>query len=124
VYTSNETGRLQVYADRFPELGAKRIVSVDGGGWPRWSRDGSEIYYLSPDNDLMAVAVRATRQRLNVSAPRRLFSVRPRPPVRLDAYAYDVSPDAQRFLVNTLIEEPASTVISLVLNWTAGAARH
>jgi len=123
VYTSNETGRLQVYADRFPELGAKRIVSDDGGGWPRWSRDGSEIYYLSPENELMAVAVRATRQRLNVSAPRRLFSVRPRPPVRLDAYAYDVSPDGQRFLVNTLIEEPASTVITLVLNWMAGAAR-
>jgi hypothetical protein len=35
-----------------------------------------------------------------------------------------VSPDGQRFLVNTLIEEPASTVITLVLNWTAGAARH
>jgi serine/threonine protein kinase len=119
-YTSNETGRLEVYADRFPDRGAKRIVSVGGGGWPRWSRDGTELYYLSPDSNLMAVAVRATRERLDSSAPSRLFAVRPRPPVRLDAYSYDVSPDGRRFVVNTLIEEPASTVITLVLNWTAG----
>jgi Tol biopolymer transport system component len=118
VYTSNETGRLEVYVDRFPEGGAKRSVSANGGGWPRWSRDGTEIFYLS-QSDLMAVTVRATRGRLDLSAPRRLFAVRPRPPVRLDAYAYDVSPDGRRFLINTLIDEPASTVITLVLNWTA-----
>ena len=120
VYTSNETGRMEVYADRFPDLGAKRIVSTVGGGWPRWSRDGTEIYYVSPDNDMMAAAVRATRERLAVSTPRPLFAMRPRPPVRLDAYAYDVSPDGRRFVVNTLLDEPASTVITLVLNWTAG----
>jgi Tol biopolymer transport system component len=119
-YTSNETGRLEVYADRFPERGAKRIVSTGGGGWPRWSRDGTEIYYLSPDNHLMVARVRATSRRIDVSEAQRLFAVLPRPPVRLDAYAYDVSPDGSRFVVNTLIEEPASTAITLVLNWTAG----
>jgi serine/threonine protein kinase len=121
VYTSNETGRLEVYADRFPDRGAKRVISVDGGAWPRWSRDGTEIYYLAPDNNVMTASVRVTRDRLELSAPRRLFSLRPRPPVRLDAYAYDVSPDGRRFVVNTLIEEPAATLITLVLNWTAGA---
>ena len=122
LYTSNETGRLEVYVDRFPGGGARRSVSADGGGWPRWSRDGTEIFYLSPNSDLMAVAVRATRERLTISAPRRLFAARPRPPVRLDAYAYDVSPDGRRFLINTLIDDPASMVITLVLNWTAAGA--
>jgi hypothetical protein len=54
---------------------------------------------------------------LAISAPRRLFAVDPRPPVRLDAYPYDVSRDG-RFVVNTLIEESASRVITLVLNWS------
>jgi Tol biopolymer transport system component len=123
VYTSSETGRLEVYADRFPGRGAKRILSADGGGWPRWSGDGTEIFYLSPRNEIMAVPVRVTPDRLDVSSPRRLFAVRPRPPVRLDAYSYDVSPDGRRFLVNTLIEEPASTTITIVQNWAAGEGR-
>jgi hypothetical protein len=72
----------------------------------------------SVDDELMAVSVRAAREQIEVSAPRLLFAVRPRPPVRLDAYAYDVSPDGRRFLVNALIDEPESVVVTLVLNWT------
>jgi dipeptidyl aminopeptidase/acylaminoacyl peptidase len=116
-YASNETGRLEVYVDRFPARGAARPVSRDGGGWPRWAKDRSEIFYLSEDDQLMAAAVRVNGERLDVDPPRVLFRLRPRPPVRLDAYAYDVSRDGQRFVVNTLIEEAASTVISVVLDW-------
>ena len=71
----------------------------------------------------MAVAVNATRDRLDIAVPRPLFAVRPRPRVRLDAYPYDVSPDGQRFVVNTLIDETTSTTITLVLNWTAGLTK-
>ena len=94
VYTSNETGRLEVYTDRFPGGGAKRLISSDGGGWPRWSRDGSEIFYLTPDNELMVVAVRETDGRLEAASPQRLFTACPRPGVRLDAYDYDVATGA------------------------------
>jgi Tol biopolymer transport system component len=119
-YASNETGRLEVYVDRFPGLGAKRLVSTTGGRWPRWARDGRELFYISPDAQLMAVAIAATRDRLDVGAPRPLFAVRPRAPVRLDAYPYDVSPDGQRFVVNAVIEDTTATAITLVLNWTDG----
>jgi hypothetical protein len=118
LYTSNETGRLEVYADRFPNRGAKRLVSTAGGGWARWARDGSEVYYLSPDSELMAATVHATADRLEVATPRRLFAVRTRSALRLDAYPYDVSPDGLRFVVNTLVAEPTSTAITIVLNWT------
>ena len=117
-YASNETGQLEVYVDRFPARGAKRRVSTHGGGWPRWTSEAREIIYLSPDNQLMAVAVRVTGERLDVADPRPLFALRPRPPQRLDAYAYDVSPDGQRFVVNTLVDDPASNTITVVLNWT------
>jgi hypothetical protein len=109
-----------VYVDRFPDRGAKRLVSTRGGRWPRWASDGSELFYVSPDNQLMAVTVTATSDRLEVAVPRPLFAVRPRPSVRLDAYPYDVSPDGQRFVVNTLMEDTTSTTITLVLNWTGG----
>jgi Tol biopolymer transport system component len=122
VYTSNETGRLEVYADRFPERGAKRLVSTGGGGWPRWAGNGSEILYLSPDNRLMSAGARTSADRLHVGAPRPLFALRPRPPARLDAYSYDVSPDGRRFVVNTLVEDTTPTAITLVLNWTAALA--
>jgi Tol biopolymer transport system component len=119
-YVSNETGRLEVYVDRFPERGAKRLVSTQGGRWPRWAQDGTELFYVSPQNQLMAVAIEARRDRLGLGMPRGLFAIRPRPPVRLDAYPYDVSPDGQRFVVNTLIDDTTSTTITVVIDWTAG----
>ena len=38
-------------------------------------------------------------------------------------YHYDVTADGQRFLVNTLIEEPPAAPITIVLNWIAGLKR-
>jgi Tol biopolymer transport system component len=119
-YASNETGQLEVYVDRFPDRGAKRMVSTQGGRWPRWARDGAELFYISPDNQLIAVAIEPARDRLDIGVPRPLFVIRPRPPVRLDAYPYDVSPDGRRFVVNTLTDDTMSTAITVVLNWTAG----
>jgi hypothetical protein len=106
--------------DRLPDGGAKRLVSSGGGGWPRWTRGGRELIYLAPDNRLMAVAVTATPGRLDVATPRALFAIRPRPPARLDAYAYDVFADGQRFVVNTLVEDTSPRSITLVLNWMRG----
>jgi Tol biopolymer transport system component len=118
VYTSNETGRLEVYVDRFPALGDKRRASVDGGAWPRWSADGRVLYLVTPGGDLMMAQARATGDRLEISAPRRLFPLAARAPGRLDAYAYDVLPDG-RFVVNRLPAEPGTSAITIVLNWTS-----
>jgi len=119
-YTSNETGQLEVYVDRFPDLGAKRRVSTSGGRWPRWASDGRELFYISPENQLMTVAITGTPDRLDIGVPRPLFAIRPRPAVRLDAYPYDVSPDGQRFVVNSLMEDTTATAITLTLNWADG----
>jgi Tol biopolymer transport system component len=44
-YTSNETGRMEVYVRRFPGPGGASQVSVDGGDQPMWSRDGRELFF-------------------------------------------------------------------------------
>ena len=123
VYTSKKRAGWRCTSIGFPNAERNSLVSTSGGGWPRWASDGSEIVYLSPDNKLMAVAVHASRDRLDIAAPRRLFALRPRPPVRLDAYPYDVSPDGQRFVVNTLMEDTTSTAITVVLNWPDGLTK-
>jgi eukaryotic-like serine/threonine-protein kinase len=119
-YASDESGQLEIYVARFPEPGERRRISTAGGVWPRWRRDGREIIYLAPDNTLTAATVNGEGASFEAGAARPLFAVRPRPQVTLGDYPYDVSADGQRFLVNTLVEETASSAITLVVNWAGG----
>src|SRR5262249_44768368 len=57
-YVSDETGRAEVYVQRFPTPGNRVLISANGGDQPAWRRDGKELYYLAPDRKLMAVAVK------------------------------------------------------------------
>jgi eukaryotic-like serine/threonine-protein kinase len=123
VYSSNETGRFEVYADRSAQGGSKRRISTDGGAWPRWSRDGRELFYVALDSRLMTVPVRVADRRLDVREPTSMFVLPPRQPGRLDAYPYDVSPDRQRILVNTAVEDESADTITVVLNWAPPAQR-
>jgi len=44
-YTSNESGRNEIYVQPFPGPGQKIPISTNGGGAPQWSSDGSELFY-------------------------------------------------------------------------------
>jgi Tol biopolymer transport system component len=117
-YVSNESGRNEVYVTPFPGPGGKWQVSTAGGNQPRWRRDGKEMFYLGPDNTLMAAAVNGQDSAFEVGAVRSLFDTRA--PSRWSGRsAYDVSADGQRFLVNTLAERAAAAPITLVVNWPA-----
>jgi serine/threonine-protein kinase len=77
LYVANETGRNEVYVRPFPDWNRLRLpVSVGGGEAPLWSRDGKEIFYLSPDNRMMAVRFTAAATP-TVAAPVALFAVPP-----------------------------------------------
>jgi len=114
-YASPESGRNEVYVTRFPGPGGKWQLSAAGGTQPRWRRDGKEVFYLSPDNRLMSAEVNAAGSAFEVGAMRSLFATQAGGP----GSVYDVSPDGQRFLVNTLVEEAAAAPITLVVNWPA-----
>jgi serine/threonine protein kinase/Tol biopolymer transport system component len=116
-YQSNESGRYEVYVAPFRGPGGKWQISTAGGVSPRWRRDGREMYYLAPDNRLMAALVNGESSAFQVGVVRALFETRPRPGV--NASPYDASADGQRFLVNTLMQEATSAPITLVVNWTA-----
>ena len=115
-YSSDESGRYEVYVAPFPGPGGKWQISTAGGVWPRWRRDGNEIFYLSPGRALMAAAVNGKGSSFEVGAVKLLFQTRATGQV--DRYA--VSADGQRFLINTAPEQEASVPITVVVNWTAG----
>ena len=117
-YQSNESGRNEVYVQSFPAPSGKWQISTEGGISPRWRRDGKEIFYLSPDQRLMAVSVRSSTTALEISTPAPLFDVRV-PSGNGYIQQYDVTGDGQRILVNTVVEE-SQEPITVVLNWTAG----
>jgi Tol biopolymer transport system component len=118
-YQSNESGRNEVYVAPFPGPGGKWQISTAGGSFPRWRRDGRELYYLAPDNNLMAASVSGDGAAFQVGVVRALFEVRVRAVPVGGGYPYDFSADGQRFLVNTLMQEAASAPITVVVNWTA-----
>jgi serine/threonine protein kinase/Tol biopolymer transport system component len=94
-YSSNESGRFEVYVQPYPGPGGKYQVSTDGGTEPVWNRNGRELFYRVVDK-MMAVDV-ATQSGFSAGKPQMLFEGRYDPgPFTAD---YDVSPDGQRFLM-------------------------
>ncbi len=117
-YTSDESGRSEIYIQSFPKPGAKYQISTTGGADPRWSRDGKELFYLSAGQKLMSAAVETTAGKIQAGLPKELFPVRVSGLVDTRAH-YAVSPDARRFLIVTLDEGGAVSPFTVVLNWTA-----
>jgi Tol biopolymer transport system component len=116
-YSSDESGRREVYVQPYPGPGRKWQISAEGGNEPVWNRNGREIFYRSGDR-MMAVDI-TTQQSFSAGRPKMLFEGRYQP-TPVQRANYDVSPDGQRFLMvkPTAAQEAAPTQINVVLNWT------
>jgi eukaryotic-like serine/threonine-protein kinase len=120
-YTSDESGRWEVYVQSFPTPGTKHVISNDGGGEPQWRADGRELFYMALDHTLMSVPVAS-------SAPWR--SGRPVPLFRaavagdLTRYRnrYQVADNGQRFLLDSVVND-GSQDVTLVVNWPSLSRR-
>ena len=116
-YTSTESKRNEIYVVSFPQKGGKWQISANGGRYPVWSHDGRELYYYSLDNKLMAVDIKPSvpgSPELQFGVPRALFEVRIT--TGADTAGFAVSKD-RRFLLPVLVEQEASTPMTVVLNW-------
>ncbi len=121
-YESDATGRNEVYVRPFPGVGAGQWqVSTGGGREPRWSRQGTELFFRDGATGDMMVASVQTVPDFRIAGIRRLFGAR-RGESRLrgeeNYRAYDVSPDGSRFL---MVEEFGTRTADLLLieNWFA-----
>jgi len=124
-YVSKESGREEVYVVPFdgnqvsntqpfePVPIKKRWqVSSTGGAFPRWRRDGKELFYVAPGGQFMGIGVEVRGNEFSVSEARSLF----RETLSTVASPFDVSPDGQRFLVNGFGER-GTLPLTLVVNW-------
>ncbi len=124
-YQSDESGRFEIYLQPFSgpgdgeKVSGKWQVSSGGGAQVRWRSDGRELFYIAIDEQFMAVPVRLDSNNhaaeLGKAVP--LFQTRVGGAVQdIQKQQYVVSPDGQRFLINTIIEE-ATSPITVILNW-------
>ena len=118
-YTSNESGRAEVYVTPFPGPGGRWRVSTAGGTGPTWRRDGREFFYLAPDGKLMAATVNGRGSTFEIGAAQALFETTLRSTVGA-LKLYDASADGQQFLINTIVDDPRAASLTLVVNWQAG----
>jgi Tol biopolymer transport system component len=114
----DRNARSHVYARPFPPVsGGLSQISANGGNFPRWRRDGKELFFVAPDGMMMAVETDTSGENIRLGVPKPLFkrstliSGRGRP--------YDVSRDGKRFLVNLPAEGFAAAPITVVVNWPA-----
>jgi serine/threonine protein kinase/Tol biopolymer transport system component len=128
-YSSNESGRGQIYVRPFDESSAtgttaangmpvtgKWMVSKDGGTSPLWRHDGKELFYLSSvGGAAMAVEV-STSGVFQVGVPKVLFKV------PAGVLFWDVSADGKRFLMAApaAASAAAQPKFTVTLNWQAG----
>lgn len=121
VYQSDESGRYEIYAVSFPPsaAGGKRQISNAGGASAQWRRDGKEIFYLGPDNRLMAAEIAVKEGALEVGKIQPLFLYPSGARRFYFANGYDVTADGQRFLMPFPVGEKAAEPLTLIQNWAA-----
>jgi len=115
-YTSNETGRDEVYLQSFPAGNGKWRISADGGAKPVWRPDGSELYYLDPRGGINVVPV-AWRPSCQPGRPAQLF-LSGAAAAGFEAQ-YDVDRSGNRFVALS-VEGAQQPLPIVILNWKPG----
>ncbi len=115
VYTSQESGKPEIYVKLSHGGGGKWQVSINGGSEAIWNKNGKELVYLTPDENFMAVSVN-TKGTFASGTPTKLF--RQRLSNLGDGGNWSISPDGQKFLLITPQGTASTPSFEIVLNWT------
>jgi serine/threonine-protein kinase len=111
-YSSDESGRDEVYVRPFPGPGGRIQVSTGGGTEPAWSPDGSELFYRAADR-FEVVSVETGDAFRVLSRPQTLIEG------RYYAYSwqrqYDIDPSGDRIVLFRFEEEEID--LTVVVNW-------
>jgi serine/threonine-protein kinase len=124
-YTSDETGRNEVYVRQFPGLAGRRPVSTEGGREPVWARNGRELFYLRGDGSSTAslemVVQDVGPDGTIVSTGRPLFRLgQIRAGYNMPVPGFDVTPDGKRFVFPQFLDAPLGPPpeeIHVIFNW-------
>ena len=112
LYTSDESGRPEVYVAPFPGPGSKWQISAGGGLGGEWLQGGKEITYRTLDLNQMSVEVKADASGFETGVPRVLFNAS-------NATLLQNDPAGDRELLAIVPPAAQNTPITLVSNWPA-----
>ena len=112
LYTSDESGRPELYVAPFPGPGSKWQISAGGALRGEWLQGGKEITYLALDLNQMSVQVKADASGFETGVPRVLFDAS-------NAIFFQSDPSGDRELMAVLPQTAQNTPITLVSNWPA-----
>ena len=115
-YSSNDSGRYEVYIAPYPGPGRRWQVSQQSGLFPQWRSDGRELVFTRQNGQIMAAEIRSDSDKLQVGALQPLFRIHPPRP---DGTSFALAPDGQSLLVWTNRQLHTKTVINLFVNWPA-----
>jgi Tol biopolymer transport system component len=113
-YSSNESGRTQVYVTSFPGGAGKWQVSSASGDMPAWRQDGKEIYFASV-SELQAVSVNSAGGQFNPGTPQTIAHLGN---AIANGRVFDAMPDGSRFIA-PIVPFDAASPIHLLVNWPA-----
>jgi Tol biopolymer transport system component len=117
-YTSNLSGRNEIYVVPFGQGTGKWQISTRGGTQPVWARNGKQLFYRESSGSIMGVDV-VTQPVFSASTPRVIVPAAVTAPLYNGLDSYDVSPDGQRFLVHQQNSEGGQSLqINFILNWS------
>jgi serine/threonine-protein kinase len=116
-YGAFDSGGQEIYVQPFPGPGPRVRVSLQGGIWPRWSRDMDELFYWEgvPPARLMSVTVHAGPE-FSVSVPKQVLH-------KLVLHkevgsTWDVAPDGKHFLIELADPDKATGgKVTVVTEW-------
>ena len=119
-YSSNDTGRLEIYVRPLTGSGGPQRVSTAGGSLARWAHSGKELFYHAPDGTLMSVPVAGFASReLTIGTPSALFTTPVDPSGFGTRAPYIVANDDQRFLMPIAVDRPTPAKLVVISNWRA-----
>jgi dipeptidyl aminopeptidase/acylaminoacyl peptidase len=123
-FTSNESGRPEVYVQAFEPTGTPRVtgerhlVTRSGAQALRWRRDGKELFYLALDGRVYAVPARLSpKPEFGPATPLFTISTEARAAIH-SVLGFDVSPDGQKFLIPAVTSQDSPSLV-VMQNWEA-----
>jgi len=123
-FTSNESGRPEVYVQAFESTGAPRVtgerhlVTRSGAQTLRWRRDGKELFYLALDGRVYGVPAKLSpKPEFGPATPLFTISTEARAAIH-SVPGFDVSPDGQRFLIPVVTSQDGPSLV-VMQNWEA-----
>jgi Tol biopolymer transport system component len=118
-FSSRISGRKEVVVRAFPEGTREFRVSIDGGAYPLWSREGRELFFRRGDA-VLAASIRVEGDGIVAGRPRELFRGELIHAGDRHQWSYDPTTD-ELIMIRNGKDEISRHRLLVVLDWPAGA---